>query len=386
MYLRRLGNARAAVPTALLVAAALGLALLIFGAGHGRAAVFPIGGADSTDSSESAICAVAPDRDRPFEVTFVETSDCPGTDDGDPLDADTRWIELDFSGSTIRSDFAPAKGELDGLRPGARINLRDTGVRLNEIDLSQAISDENGGLYKALGSDPPSSYGLDDPTGYPPTILLDGGRSETGLGTLPRSVDEGGILYIPFYFGTRPNGLNFPVKVGLTCTLAESCTYAGSLDGERGRGASVHEISVEHRGLDVERTVYVMASSDDPDDTLYVVPVPTIRLSRKTIGRDRGGKRPGSRTAIRPPRWWEAATPLLRLPALEYLYARPILDGYDDDYEDTLRISSDTVLVEDDDEPAYPVCDRHPQVQAAIEGFAGMPKCRKISLDRSGKD
>ena len=69
---------------------------------------------------------------------------------------------------------------------------------------------------------------------------------------------------------------------------------------------------------------------------------------------------------------------------LPYLYQRgAILDGYDDDFEDDLSTAADTVLVEDDDSPRYPVCERHPQVVEAIEAATGQ-KCRQISLDSLG--
>ena len=217
-----------AAPVALLLAFALGVGMYLAGPEHGLAAVIDPGDNESPAISNAAICAVQNVSGSFIDAEFVDASMCPDMGDA-PLPYATKWTELDFSssGDRIRSDFAPGPGELDGLMPGARINLRDTGINQSEIDLSEAIkanADDSTGreLFCAIAvnvgeSSPPSE--CTDPTilGRAPTFLLDGGDDDTGLGNLPTSVDEGGILYIPFHFGDRPRGLNFPVKRGVLC-------------------------------------------------------------------------------------------------------------------------------------------------------------------------
>ncbi len=402
------------LPVASIVALAaivLGIALLPFGSQSGQAAVRSIADSGLTGASNAAICVVDQATTFPFlEAELVETGDCPGDDDGDVLATTTGWIELDFSDNRIRSTFAPGRSELDGLLRGARIDLRGTGVNQNEIDLSEAISNE-GPLYDALVKVAPANAPLSDVTGYPPTFLLDGGGDETGLGNLPTSIDEGGILYIPFHFGERPRGLNIPVKRGVSCsgdppdvtcsqdpnTQVDSLNPIPAFDGSRGNGDSVErfvaiEISVTHKGLDFERTVYVMASSRDPDDTLYVVPVlmgndsviddnenAEIKVEGVKIGQRQDGDLMTPMVGRGDTR--ETATGF----DLAFLYERgAILDGYDDDFEDVLSTAQDTVLVEDNDSSRYPVCERHPQVIAAIESALNGEKCRRISLDSLG--
>ena len=389
-------------PVVLLAAIALGSALLLVSTPHGQAAVIEIADAEAVESPNAAICIDPNDSDPFLEAELVDDCDDARVTDAMVLPTTGNpWIELDFSGQRIRSEFAPGGGELDGLVRGARIDLRGTGVNQNEIDLSAAIS--NGGLlchaiYGDAESPNPPCLAATDPGDsdgpYSLTFLLDGGDDETGLGNLPTSVDEGGILYVPFHFGQRPRGLNFPVINGVACTGTPpnvGCT-GSSLDGERGSGNTVErfvafELTIEHKGLDFERTAYVMTSSRDPDDTLYVVPIligddsvidegdnAEIEVTGVQIGRNQSG---------------DLSTPNSERTSgfdLGYLYARgAILDGYDDDFEDDLGTATDSVLVNDDDSPQYPVCERHPQVVAAIENDSAVSeKCRRISLDSLG--
>ena len=386
-------------PVVLLVAIALGSALLLVSTPHGQAAVIEIADAEPVESPNAAIC-VDPDDSDPFlDAEFVDDCDDARVTGAMMLPtAGERWIELDFSDQRIRSEFAPGAGELDGLVRGARIDLRGTGVNQNEIDLSAAISNKGLLCHALYGADNPPCDDTDPAaTGgpYSLTFLLDGGDDETGLGNLPTSVDEGGILYVPFHFGQRPRGLNFPVKAGVVCTgppPVPSCTDSG-LDGERGSDDTVErfvafELTIEHKGLDFERTAYVMTSSHDPDDTLYVVPIligdnsdidegdnAELEVTGVQIGLNQGG---------------DLSTPYSDTSSsgfdLGYLYERDaILDGYDDDFEDDLGTATDSVLVNDDDSPRYPVCGRHPQVVAAIENDSKVTeKCRRISLDSLG--
>ena len=359
----------------------------------------------------AAICVDTTDTDGFIDAQLVGTTDCPETDDGDPLSSTERWLELDFSGNRIRSDFAPAAGELDGLMPGARINLRGTGINQNEIDLSDAFAETDGApsgrLFDALSKDPLSTFDPGDPTGYPPTFLLDGGDDETGLGNLPTSVDEGGILYIPFNFGERPRGLNIPVMRGVSCSVSSgtpptvTCIHDAAVTGsneafigDRGSGDSVErfvafEITVTHKGLDFERTVRVMASSRDPDDTLYVVPVlisgdrtidddedAEIKVEGVQVGQNQNGDFSVAMAGS------TDSSPMLNGFDLEFLYDRgAVLDGYDDDFEDDLATAADSVRVDDVDSPRYPVCERHPQVIEALESASEIDeKCQRISL------
>ncbi len=387
----------------------LGLALYFIAAPRALAAVKPVSGPGTGAMLNPAICVVAQTTGSPYLAAELVETECPremNVPIGALLVGSTQWIELDLSGQKISSTFAPAAGELDGLLPGARIDLSGTGVNQNEIDLSAAIG-EGTALCHVLYGDP--GAGNSPCKGTAPsgpnvprslTFLLDRGDDETGLGNLPTAVDEGGILYIPFQFGQRPRGLNFPVESGVTCSgLPPGAMCIGSsLEGERGSGDTVErfvafEITIEHKGLDFERTAYAMTSSRDPDDTLYVVPIlmgddsviddnenAVIEVIGVQVGLNQGG---------------DLSTPNVNQNAdrdtnpagfdLGYLYQRDaILDGYDKDFEKDLSTARDTVLVKDEDSPRYPVCERHPQVIAAIETELSGEKCRRISLDSLG--
>ncbi len=388
------------MPAALTLAIALAVGLYFASAQRGEAAVTPITGDDLAATPTSAICVSTTDTDAFVEAELVDSTMCPDTGD-EMLPYSTKWIELDFSGNRIRSEFAPAAGELDGLTPGARIDLRGTGVNQNELDLTEAIKTVDGTnreLYCAIavnvGETTTDCNNANNLNGRSPTFLLDGGDDETGLGNLPTSVDEGAILYIPFHFGDRPRGLSIPVETGACSGNPPNVSCSGSppFDGSRGSGDSVErfvaiELTVTHKGLDIDRAVYVLASSRDADDTLYVVPVlisgdrtidddedAKVEVTGVQVGRNQGGD-PGTAMANGGP----------LVPAgfdLQYLYDRgAVLDGYDDDFEDDLATATDSVRVEDVDSPRYPVCERHPQVIEAIESSPAIDdKCQRISL------
>lgn len=413
MDLNRHRRFTSVMPAVFVTAIALAAGLYLSFSPSGEAAITPISGDEFTAAPPAAICVGTTDTDVSVAAELVETTDCPDAAEA-VLPYTTKWLELDFSGNRIRSEFAPAAAELDGLLPGARIDLRGTGVNQNEIDLSEAIKANSAGstsreLYCAIAlnvGDTPAT-GDDCATttalnGRSPTFLLDGGDDETGLGNLPSSIDEGGIFYIPFHFGVRPSGLSFPVRSGVTCPGEYSgdppsvtCT-GSSFDGSRGRGDTVErfvafEISISHRGLDFERTVHVMTSSSDPDDTLYVVPVlmgndseiDESETAEITVERVRVGQRQDG--LLTTPMVGSGGTLEATGFELEFLYDRnAVLDGYDDDYEDDLSTATDTVVVDDNDSPRYPVCARHPQIVAAIESALGGEKCRRISLDSLG--
>ncbi|MDE2936612.1 MAG: leucine-rich repeat domain-containing protein [Chloroflexota bacterium] len=149
------------------------------------------------------------------------------------------------------------------------------------------------------------------------------------------------------------------------------------------------EISITHRGLDFDRTVHVMTSSSDPDDTLYVVPV--LMGNDSEIDESESAEITVERVRIGQRQDGDLSTPMVGSGAssvtttgfeLEFLYDRnAVLDGYDDDFEDDLSTATDTVVVDDNDSPRYPVCERHPQIVAAIEAALNGEKCRRISLD-----
>ena len=406
MYLKPRRRFLPVLPVAVLAAIVLGMALYLISAQRGLAAVIPIADDDPAGVSNTAICVDLADSDGFIQAELVEKCTDSNIMGAMPL-GDKSWIELDFS-NRIRSTFAPQKGELDGLKRGARIDLRGTGVNQNEIDLSSAI-ESKGNLLCALAKDFAEIDGVDcageQLNGYSPTFLLDGGDEETGLGTLPTSIEEGGILYIPFHFGERPNSLSVPVKRGVTCegTVDANCMQEGdgqstdAFNGERGRGDSVQrfvafEITVEHRGLDFERRVHVMTSSRDSDDTLYVVPILMGNDSVIDDDEDAEIKVTGAKVGQRQDGDLETAMvgrgeTSVRVSGfdLAYLYeSDAILDGYDDDFEDDLSTATDTVLVENNDSSRYPVCERHPQVIAAIESALNGEKCRRISLDSLG--
>ena len=215
---------------------------------------------------------------------------------------------------------------------------------------------------------------------------------------MPTSIDEGAILYIPFHFGERPRGLSIPVRSG-ACTGNPpnvSCSASSPYDGSRGTGDSVErfvafELTVTHKGLDIDRTVFVLASSRDPDDTLYVVPVlisgdrtidddedAEVEVTAVQVGRNQGGA-PGTAMVDGSDAFTLAGFDL------QYLYDRgAVLDSYDDDFEDDLATATASVRVEDVDLPRYPVCERHPQVVEAIESAPNMEKCQRISLHALG--
>ena len=402
MVLNRHRRFTSVMPAALILAIALALGLYLASAQRGEAAITPITGDDLAVTPNAAICVVQNASGPFFDAELVDSCDS-----GDVLlPPTTDWIELDFSGNRIRSEFAPGPGELDGLLPGARIDLRGTGVNQNEIDLSEAIkagtTTTDRELYCALaGGFGDSAVDCTNATaanvtGRAPTFLLDGGDDETGLGNLPTSIDEGGIFYIPFHFGVRPSGLSFPVQSGVTCTGSPpgvTCAGTSPFDGTRGRGDTVErfvafEISINHRDLDFDRTVHVLTSSSDPDDTLYVVPVlmgndseiAESETAEITVERVRVGQRQDGDLSIA--MVGSGANSVTKTGfELDYLYDRnAVLGGYDDDYEDDLSTATDTVLVDDNDSPRYPVCERHPQIVAAIEAERS-EKCRRISLD-----
>jgi hypothetical protein len=410
MVLNRHRRFASVIPVAFVFAIALAVGLYLSFSQSGEAAITPISGDDPTSIQNAAICVGTSDTDPFVEAELVDTATCPDTGEN-ALPYSTKWAELDFSGSRIRSEFAPAAGELDGLRPGARIDLRGTGVNQNEIDLSEAIKSvagTNRELYCAIafnvgevgdsGEDCADTATLN---GRSPTFLLDGGDDETGLGNLPTSVDEGAILYIPFHFGDRPRGVNFPVKRGIVCqNSVTSCVQdsntvqsTDAYNGERGSGDSVErfvafELTITHKGLDLDRTVYVLTSSRDPDDTLYVVPV--LISGDLTIDDDEDAK--VEVTGVQVGRY-QSGDPETAMVSgsdlfdptgfdLQFLFDRgAVLDGYDDDFEDNLATAVDTVRVEDVDSPRYPVCERHPQVIEAIESAPTIDeKCQRISL------
>lgn len=391
-----------AAPVALLLAIAVGVVFYLAGPERGLAAVIDPTETAAADFSNAAICVAGGTAVLSIDAKFVDAANCPDSGDAPLSYVANSWTELDFSGR-IPSDFTPGPGELDGLRPGARIDLRGTGVNQNEIDLSDAIKARTAiptqrELFCAISvnvgeTNRPSECtdsSVDTIIGRAPTFLLDGGDDETGLGNLPTSVDEGGILYVPFHFGDRPRGLNIPVTSGVNCT-GDPCTGQTSYDGSRGRGNSVErfaafELTITHKGLDLDRTVYVLTSSRDPDDTLYVVPV--LISGDRTIDEDEDAK--VEVTGVQVGRY-QAGNPRTAMVAgsvfnadgfdLQYLYDRnAVLDGYDDDFEDDLETAVDTVRVEDVDSPRYPVCERHPQVKEAIESAPNMEKCQRISL------
>ena len=279
----------------------------------------------------------------------------------------------------------------------------------NEIDLSEAIKAPSGDasereLYCAIATEigeTPTGCSDSALNGRSPTFLLDGGDDETGLGNLPTSVDESAILYIPFHFGDRPRGINFPVKRGVLCDDAvTNCRQDPStdqstdaFDGERGSGDSVErfvafELTVTHKGLDLERTVYVLTSSRDPDDTLYVVPV--LITGDRTIDDDEDAKVEVTGVQVGQYQRGNPETAMVDSSNafaqggfdLQFLYDRgAVLDSYDDDFEDDLATATDTVRIEDVDSPRYPVCERHPQVIEAIESSSAIDdKCQRISL------
>ena len=408
MDLNRHRRFTSVMPAVFVTAIALAAGLYLSFSQSGEAAITPISGDDFAAALPAAICVGSADTDVFVAAELVDTTDCPDATEA-ALPYTTKWLELDFSGNRIRSEFAPAAGELDGLMPGARIDLRGTGVNQNEIDLSEAIKAGSTTTARELYCALAGSYGASTipcaevaVTGRPPTFLLDGGDDETGLGNLPTSVDEGGIFYIPFHFGIRPQGLSFPVQSGVTCPdeysgdpLSVTCT-GSSFDGSRGRGDTVErfvafEISISHRGLDFDRTVHVMTSSSDPDDTLYVVPVlmgndseiDESEIAEITVERMRVGQRQDGDLAA--PMVGSDGTLATAGFELEFLYDRDaVLDGYDDDYEDDLSTATDTVVVDDNDSPRYPVCERHPQIVAAVESELNGEKCRRISLDSLG--
>ena len=273
----------------------------------------------------------------------------------------------------------------------------------NEIDLSEAIKSPVGdtserelfcAISVEIGESPAGCSNANSINGRAPTFLLDGGDDETGLGNLPTSVDEGAILYIPFNFGDRPRGLNIPVSCGVDSLGAQQSACSGEqFDGSRGTGDSVErfvafELTVTHKGLDIDRTVYVLTSSRDPDDTLYVVPV--LISGDRTIDDDEdarvevagiqvGRNQDGSMTTPNVDRSGTLAPTGFDL---QYLYDRgAVLDSYDDDFEDDLATAADSVRVDDVDSPRYPVCERHPQVIEAIESSSEIDdKCQRISL------
>ncbi len=235
----------------LLVAVGLMLASLVLSTNLVRALGADSGICDYTEVIRDAI--LANNDQNSYDCDADEYTADAGTDldvwggedsDGNPND-------LDLSGA---NSFAPKEGELDGFEPGARIDLRGTGLTVADLDVDDAAKSDNANYTNFR-----DSLTVAD-TGVGIAVLLDGGSdSSNGLALDTYEATEGGILWVTFEYGAPPESFEYPD------------------DGSKSAWMRV-DVTVEHDDVTPESpnnpsTVSIMVNSGDGAGTLYAVPV-----------------------------------------------------------------------------------------------------------------
>lgn len=272
----------------MLAAVGLLLASLVLGVGSNLARA--LGPVDATTAPQGAgICGysdlireaiLANNEHKSFDcdaATYTDTAQTTGVwggadaDDGEPKD-------LDLTGAT---EFAPGKGELDGFRPGSRVDLRGTGLGVTDLDISDARGTHD---TAAAGSRTYPNFG-DSVVGSAAggtanagaiglTFLLDGGSATSnGLALEAYEGTEGEIVWITFEYGDPHAHFRHPTDRDISVWTRVDVTVEHDSSFDPERDSSV---------------VSILINSGDAEGTLYAVPflIPDDSEIEKTESED----------------------------------------------------------------------------------------------------
>ncbi|MXX67111.1 MAG: hypothetical protein F4Z40_09085 [Chloroflexi bacterium] len=179
--------------------------------------------------------------------------------------------DLDLRNKGI-SAFEPGKGELDGFRRGARVDLRGNGLTVADLNVKDALGthdddtrnytnfgDSVEGTLNAAADDAAPTANAATNVGL--TFLLDGGSTTAnGLALAEYEGTEGEILWVTFEYGS-------PHK---------DFVYPGDRDKNVWMRVDVHVGHDDQNAADVDggksSAVSILVNSSDPEGTLYAVP------------------------------------------------------------------------------------------------------------------
>ena len=159
--------------------------------------------------------------------------------------------------------FKPETGELDGYEPGSRVDLRGSGLGIDDLDGSAALESlENSPGYRLFGMDVAGTENDSRNSGgiVGLTFLLDGGSASTGgLASSAYSATENEIAWITFQMSSIPREFS-------NWSSTDESDVAGEDDGFH----LVLKLHIELDGND--KQVFFLVNSEDSLRTLYAIP------------------------------------------------------------------------------------------------------------------
>ena len=190
-----------------------------------------------------------------FEFFQCDEGDLTGTS-ANPWSGD---LDLEpFVGAT----FTPGKGELDGYRPGSRVDLRDSGLDVSDLDVSAALESHGSPSYRRFGRDAAgTNLSTRNSNGFVGlTFLLDGSAAATtGFSGEPFTGTEGKVAWIGFQWSSIPT--EFADWDDTSTAIVDAADDGFYL---------VLKLAIELEGDD--KQVFFLVNSEDPLRTLHAVP------------------------------------------------------------------------------------------------------------------
>jgi hypothetical protein len=369
----------------MLAAVGLLLASLVLGVGSNLARA--LGPVDATDAPQGAgICdyselvrdaILANNDDKSYDCdspTYTDTNQTNGVWGGADADDDSP-IDLDLTSATA---FAPGKGELDGFRRGARVDLRGTGLGVADLDISKALGTHDGATrtYPNFGDSVKESTTFDSnnddiaqfvATELGLTFLLDGGSTTSnGLALEQFEGTEGEILWVLFEYGEPHADFKHQTDRDISVWMrVDVIIEHDDTNGDTAGGDS--------------SLVSIMVNSSDPEGTLYAVPfrLPDDSDIEKTESEDISivwGAAGDFGTANGVP----DSTPLTTTGD------DPGFTFNQDKFEGSLPRKADEadLTIFDEDTPAVPVQDRQDAVGDRIVDFFTNLSAKNIGVDQ----
>ena len=316
------------------------------------------------DYSETMRDALLEHRD--FEFFQCDESPFASTGAADAWGGNLGDLAVDV-GTTGR--FAPGKGELDGYAPGSRVDLRGSGLGVEDLDVSAALESlESSPAYRRFGEDAAGtdydSRNSDGIAGL--TFLLDGGLASTGgLASSTYSATEGEIAWITFQMSEIPREFS-----------NWSSTDESDVTGEDDGFHLVLKLHVEIDGN--EKQVFFLVNSEDSLRTLYAIPfrVPDDEVIERPERADVNLSAVGvfdKRSQFDPD-----------VPEQPNYGDSQFTNDEEDKFEVIVRSMSRNddarLTINDDDAPAIEVCDRsRPVRDELVNAVAGGKDCDEIS-------
>ncbi len=332
--------------TAILASATVLLTALI-----AAPAAFALG--DNDDGVDDGICDYS-DEMRMALLEHFDKRHYQCNDEPFNINNENVWgkANVDLKIGPVDGVFAPGQGELDGYFPGARIDLRDSGVDIDEIDLTEALKTFDAEAnYQIFGED---VKGDEDVLGL--TFLLDGRDSNVnGLVDDKYSGTEGEISFFTFTFDRKPQ---------------EFSNLRGPDTEDDGLYLVVELVVEDSEG---DRNLFFAINNRDSDGTLYVIPY--LSHDDEVIEDD------------------ETNDVLVNLVGVfdspaDFPSSSHTFDD-EDDFDrivDSIDNEEADFELADDDSPAVDVCDRSDEIVSALEDVFVID-CDEISVsDLAGLD